>query len=344
MRIRNDLIRIELGNKKFDFQNLILNEYLKRFAQAQIDEQGIGQTQLLKQLKCCLFKFDVPFENITENSVIHNQDFNIGLVSNTQYSQEMNNNQVTIEYQYNNFDLIYDYISGTTNDDLTQYYGRKITAIGFNSSAESDESYETKFPVCAILDTSNYEIYLQENQELVITRRDIISSDAEFYSNSSFVNAPAHLAPYGTPQIIFQPNIYEDDSHTTWKSFYDNGYGIIYSVGLSNYKDYINEELIVGTDLTLNITDNEITIEGLENILSNKKLLPDNNIYPDSDLYPIKTNYKYLVVKYKVWQNVHSGTYENVISTPTDTGLCYYQAIPLSQVGNLNLKIKYERG
>lgn len=341
MKIKNDLVRIQLGDKKFDFKNLILDEYLKRFARAQINEQDINKMYLSKKLRYCMLKFDTPFENITESSVIHNQDFDIGLVSNTQYKQEMNNNQVTIEYQYNNY-VFYDYETGTTNEDITQYYGRKITAIGFNSHVQGDAIYQTKFPVCAILDTSNYEIYLQENQELVITRRDIISSDAEFYSNSSLIKAPVHLAPYGTPQIIDQPNIYEDP--TSWQSFYDNGYGIIYSVGLSNYKDYINEELIIGTDITLNVNNNEITIEGLENSSFFAELYPDNNIYPRNNSYPTKTKSKYLIIKYKVWQNVHSGTYNNIINTITDTGLYYYQTIPLSKVGNLDLKIKYERG
>ena len=63
-----------------------------------------------------------------------------------------------------------------------------------------------------------------------------------------------------------------------------------------------------------------------------------------TDLYPIKTNYKYIIFKYKVWQLVHRGTYFNVEEVNTDTGYFYHQAIPIEKFGKTNLKIKYERG
>ena len=49
----------------------------------------------------------------------------------------------------------------------------------------------------AVLDVSNYNIYLQENQELSVTRKDIITTDALFYSNDKTkIPGPVHLAPY----------------------------------------------------------------------------------------------------------------------------------------------------
>ena len=155
MKIKNDLVRIQIGSKTYDFHNLILENYLTRFVDAQLSETNIGKMHLSKSLKYCLLKFDTPMENVTESSTIHNQEFDIGLVTNTKHKQEMSNNQITIEYQYNNIDLIYQYATGTTTEDISQYYGRKITAIGFNSHVQSDENYVIKFPVCAFLDTSN---------------------------------------------------------------------------------------------------------------------------------------------------------------------------------------------
>lgn len=203
-------------------------------------------------------------------------------------------------------------------------------------------SYKT--PVCAILDTSNYNMYLQQNQDFSITRRDIITTDALFYSsNKNKIPGPVHLAPYGVPQIIYQPNIYRETG--VWQSFNDRGYGILYSIGLSSYPDYIDKEFIIGEDIQVENNGIELNINGLENYLTkDSPLFCSKNIYASTNLYPVKTNYKYVIFKYKVYQEVHSGTYDDVISTSTDTGYYYYQAIPISKFGKSNLKIKYERG
>ena len=102
---------------------------------------------------------------------------------------------------------------------------------------------------------------------------------------------------------------------------------------------------MIGQDIQVEQNGTELNINGLENYLStDSPLFPSNDIYPSSDLYPIESNYKYIIFKYKVWQMVHSGTYEETVSTPTDTGYYYYQAIPIDKFGKSNLKIKYERG
>jgi len=344
MKIKNDLIRIQINNKKYDFHNMIMFEYLRRFANAQLSEQNINKISFNKNLRYCLLKFDTPFENLTQNSTIHNQDFDIGLLTMTNSKQEMNNKKITVEYQYNNFNQIYDESTQQVTEDITPYLERKITAIGFNNQVISDEAFENKFPVCAILDTSNYDIYLSTFEDFVITRRDIISSDAEFYSPSSLVTGPAHLAPLGTPQIIDQPNIYEDNAHTSWKAFYDNGYGILYSIGFSSYPDYIDKEFVIGTDISISSSGDFLASSIFRNELEGQLIYPELNLYPSLGNYPLKNNYKYVILKYKIWQMVHSGTYEEVISTPTDTGLFYYEALPLNKIGNLRLFLNYEGG
>ena len=461
MKIKNDLISIKTGKKIYDFNNLILNDYLYRFVVRQTSTQYLNKARMQLKMKYCLIKFDTPLENITEHSELHNTDFDICLMTTPSHTQSLDEKQVTITYQYNNIDYIYDYARGTAiNIDLSQYYGRKITAIGFNSWW----TWNTNYPVCAVLDTSNYNIYVQESQELAITRRDIISTDADFVSNSSLITGPAHLAPYGTPQIINQPKIYDND-HSGWSEFYDNGYGILYSIGLSQNKPTGNtrleNELIIGQDVSIrteNVTRRNIQLgddlsgkklvfnfpagvylgeEGIIDIITGstghsistntefdthwmeeilvkengtntivykydttehevinnyteitlsdnfgvvtsintnlpviqyiqieepttsdtlivgpinnteivmEALYPRNNLYPGSELYPKAANYKYIVLKYKIWQNVHSGTYDNVVTTTTDTGLYYYEILPINRFGDLNLKIKYERG
>ena len=275
--------------------------------------------------------------NFSSSSVIYNQEFDVALVYGNQSRQILNEKQIIIEYSYNSKDVLV-YSDSTKN--ISDFYGKKITAIGFNTYFSIDE----RIPVLAILDTSNYNIYIQENQDMSITRKDIITTDAIFYSNNkNKVPGPAHLAPYGVPQIIYQPPIY-NDLRNSKQVFNDAGYGILYSIGLSSYSDYIDKEFIIGTDVLAELNKTELNIKGIENYLStNGSLFPSDKIYPNSNLYPIKSNYKYVIFKYKVWQSVHSGTYDEVITTPTDTGYFYYQAIPIEKFGKTNLKIKYER-
>lgn len=345
MKIKNDLIRIEMGDKQYDFNNLILDEYLKKITRAQLDKENLDSFLSNFQLKECLVKFDTPFENIKSDMDLHNQDFDICFIG-ADYSQNITEKQIIIQYDYDT-SFIYDYKKQTGGDNVNvlDYYNRKITALGFNCTWVNDSESNLKVPVCAVLDTSNYNIYLQENQNFSVTRRDIITTDTLFCSNNkSIIPGPVHLAPYGIPQIINQPNIYNEDNNMHY-FFNDRGYGKLYSIGLSSYPDYIDKEFIIGEDIQVENNGIELNINGLENYLTkDSPLFCSKNIYASSDLYPIRTNYKYVIFKYKIYQKVHSGTFDNVISTSTDTGYYYYQAIPISKFGKSNLKIKYERG
>lgn len=348
MKIKNDLIRIKIGKKQYDFNNLILDEYLKRFIKAQLDKDNLDSISNNRKLDYCFLKLDTPLENLSGSTILNNKDFDISFVFNSKNSQIVNDKQITIQYDYkiNNNVSVVDYDKpNNQNIKLSDYYGRKITAIGFNSYWVDDSDSSWEVPICAVLDTSNYNIYLQENQELAITRKDIITTDSLFFSNNkNKVPGPAHLAPCGVKQIIEQPDIY-DETGSLKHSYNDNGYGILYSIGLSSYTDYIDKEFIIGQDVEVEENGTELNIKGLENyLITDNSLFPSNSIYPSAGLYPIKTNYKYLILKYKVWQNVHSGDFYNVITTPTDTGYYYYQALPIDKFGELNLKIKYERG
>ncbi|MBR2857753.1 hypothetical protein IKE96_00850, partial [bacterium] len=71
--------------------------------------------------------------------------------------------------------------------------------------------------MCAVLDTSNYNLYLQENEFFTVVRKDIITTDADFYTEWSIVKAPAHLCPKGIEK--------------TSGSYFNDNYGILKSVG-----------------------------------------------------------------------------------------------------------------
>ena len=350
MKIKNDLVSIKIGNKKYDFHNLIFDEYLKTFAVEQMNINNIRVIKNMKALRYLLVKFNTPIENITEKSLLKNEDFDICFVfgSTFSYNQNTSDNSIITQYKYETDDSwnVWDYEKGTANNTyLNNYYGKKITAIGFNTYWTPSTSNDN--PVKAFLNVSDYNIYLQKNQEFSVIRKDIITTDSLFYSNNkNKVPAPLHLMPnYNKAVITPTVLIKEEGNFTYYKSGIDESYGVIYSVGLSSFTDRIDKEFIIGENVEITQNGTGLEIEGIENYWSNENLLyPNSNLYPSSNLYPIKSNYKYIILKYKVWQNILSGTYENPVHTMTDTGYFYYQAIPITLNGELNLKIKYERG
>ena len=288
MKIKNDLVRIKVGKKKYDFHNLILNEYLRRFALGQIDKENTlkGKLTQSRELNYILLKLDTSLE-ITESSELHYNDFDICIINQAKHFQDLSENQITIQYDYktkeNMFVVDISVSSQATETTsgiikfLNNFYGKKITAIGFSSGWSPWANYS----VCAVLDTSNYNIYLEENQEFSVTRRDIITTDAEFYSNDKDkVPAPVHLAPYGVPQIINQPDIV--DSKGTINSFYDNAYGALYSIGKGYMPNVIEEEKIIGENAKVVNNGTSLTISSVEN-----EDVGTEALYPSEDLYPI---------------------------------------------------------
>lgn len=192
MKIKNELVSIKMGKKQYDFNNLILDEYLKRLARSQLDEKNKNLITVDTSARYCLIKFDKAFEELSPESEIQNSDFDICLVGSTIANQDISERNIATEYLYAS-DFIWDYSKQSATDaKISNYYGKKITAIGFNSWWARGTAL-----VMAVLDVSNYNIYLQENQELSVTRKDIITTDALFYSNDKAkVPGPVHLAPY----------------------------------------------------------------------------------------------------------------------------------------------------
>lgn len=339
MKIKNELVSIKIGNKHYDFNNLILDTYLERFAISQLNlEDTYNNISTEKMLRYCLLKFDTPLENLKENSELHNQDFDICFGISAQNSQIINEKQISIQYAYEMMTDIFDYKNNTTVVGIDEYYGKKITAIGFNTIWWNDKETTTKYPVCAVLDTYNYDIYLQENQDLSITRKDIITTDALFYSSNSKFTGPLHLVPEYLTRYV-GPVL--DKNEPPISRYINTIKPKLYSIGLSSYVDYIDKEFVDGQDVQVEQNGTELNINGIENYLStDSPLFPSNDIYPSSNLYPIKSNYKYIIFKYQIWEE-RGGAYDDPFILTNDY---YYQAIPIEKFGKSNLKIKYERG
>lgn len=297
MKIKNDSVRIQIGNKKYDFHNLILNEYIKRLINKQLSKEVATNSNLTKSTKLTylLLKLDTPINNINQDSVLTNYDFDITIVHRASIKQDISEKQVVIQYDYSI--LVNDYVidlktaqlgkdSSETIKQLADFYDRKITAIGFTT-----HWYPYKeVPVCAVLDTSNYSIFLEKNQDLTISRKDIITTDAEFSTNNKEkVKGPAHLSPLGLPQIIYQPSIVQtlkDDEGNDYikkHEFYDYAKGVLTSVGLSQNPNYIEKEYKIGEDIQAVNNETEIEING---IINDEK--EEGNVYPSDELFPIE--------------------------------------------------------
>ena len=341
MKIKNDLVRIKIGNKKYDFNNLILDAYLKMFVNAQFkDTTGMW---LDRNLRYCLLKFDTPLENLQGDTDLHNQDFDICLLSGCISNQILSKEQIVVQYNYETTEnaTIWDYAKDTSEGiKISDYYGKKVTAIAFNSWWVPDTNTNIKYPVCAVLDTTNYNIYLQENQDLSITRRDIITTDALFYINTNKYTGPIHFAPIELTEYRGEYIDSFEDPEVTAHTYTIKAF--LYSIGLSSFPDYIDKEFIIGEDIEAEANGNEINIQGIENYLkNNSSLFCNENIYPSSNLYPVETDYKYVIFKYKIWDKLPNSSYYD--DPYVETGYYYYQAVPLDKFGKMNLKIKYGR-
>lgn len=330
MKIQNDVIMIRSGKKRLELRNMILDTYLKQFANAQVSNTNAHLTENKKLLNFCLLKFDETLDFSTD-SEIANEKFDICLIEGSSIIQTGNDTQINITYDYmfNQNSYIYDYSQKLSGVPISDYYGKKITAIGFNVDwqATTDGSF---VPVCAIVDTSNYNLYLQENQDFSVTRKDTITTDVIFYSPTSKIKYPVHLAPNNIENIYTQ----ELATNEYWD---DVAYPILYSVGLGDEITNILEEHVIGDDISLNISNNKLLLENIA-ILEG---ISNSYLPTELPIYTKKSSYNYIIIKYKIYQRLNNSstdTYEDI-----DTNYFYYQVLPVEKFGKKSLLIKYER-
>lgn len=361
MKVKNDFIKIKIGEKKYDFKNLIFNNYLDRIAYRHLT----GQETIIKgkfELDYISLKLDEPFENVEPSSEISVNDMDIFSLDFADVRLKASENKIQIQYAFN---LRYDTTAyyGRINNEtqqledfqgLSEYKGRKIASIGFQTWFYSMGTWNLK--LCAYLDVSDQNIYIQENQDILIVRQDSFYTDAKFYSNNEKLKYPLHLSPISTVEF-FEPIYFvqeETEGYITYEHCQtDKSHSVLYSVGFSNSIDKIEKEFIIGEDVEGIQENNKIIFKNIENKYLNRLIQPSLNIFPNVNLYPLQEKFKYIIYKYRLIEGKLTGEiqYDEElqeyfhIEEDTYTGVYYLQAkeIELPINNNIDLIISYDR-
>lgn len=328
MKVKNEHVKLKIGEKQYVFHNLILDAYIKKFIDFQLlnDYSLLNALKYSRSLSYILLKLDTPIE-FNEKSNLQNTDFDIAILfESKKITQNFSSNRVITEYLYDSVKElnVLDYSDYMTKK-ISEFDNRQITAIAFNTYWRPDTDI---LPVCSVIDTSNYNLYLLKDQKITLNRRDIIETDGIFKSDLKAVNFPLHLSPLGFEEKV---NDLVSDNH-------GKAYGMLKSIGLSSNDDLNIEKEFDIEEIGYSIIDNTIEFNEIDNYLSIEKLLPKNNLFPFSNLYPLESQYKYVVFKYAI---VQSDLIENT-NYPIERGY-YYIAYPVSKYGKSKVKLKYER-
>ena len=331
MKVKNEFIKIKMGKKSITLQNLILDNYLK----------AVKNIQFTTNTTPTDIKFElVSFMLNNEIYISPEQEYR---QSDFYFSQGGGKKEVS----YVGGTAVVDYYYNINRNEIIDYLGAKITAIAF---AYSNNGYKYG----AIVDTSNYDLYIVEDSELQITIRDICQTDGFYYSNEN-VNAILHMFP--DRHEYFTPNT---------QSYEVIRWGVLKSVGLGVSINNIDEEYDI-SDYEEELTDTEFGYE-INRILNiehaNEGLFPDldlypaldlypervireplypsNDIYPSIELYPREVPYQYAQLKYQVYEYTNDPYSEN----PEIHALNKYYIISNlinSKLYKIKEKVKYER-
>jgi len=309
MKIKNEYIKIKTKNKEITFKNMILDTYLRHMVEIQENfDNKYWQAPFLTK---CYVKFDRKLEFYQE-SILNKNDFDAEFnMINNYINNSTNKNEIEYIYRTNN-----------------RYNDKKITAIGF---FDEDICY-------ACLDLFDYSLTIQENDDISIVRKDIISTEAAFNSSTSKLKYPIHLTPLPMDFNIKNPKITEQ------YPFYENVVSAhLYSVGLGTNKNDMQKEIALDENNTQFLGESII----FRNIFSNENLLDINepNLrYPNNNLFPTDTEnyFTHIFIKYKLYYNIYdrqgSVNYKHI-----DTGEWYTLSIPFKKSGEFDYAIKYER-
>ena len=253
MKVKNEFIKIKMGKKTVTLHNLILDSYLKEIKNIQFQTNTVPT-----DIKLTAISFMIDDEiYISPEQEYSPIDFNFTQTGAIQSISYVGGTAI-VDYYYN-----------INRNRIIDYIGSKITAIAF---AYSSNGYKYG----AIVDTSNYDLYIVEDTELQVTRRDIFQTDGFYYSSES-VNAILHMFP--------KNGIYYTQGG---QSYQEAEWGVLKSVGLGVSINHIDEEYDI-SDYESELTDTDFGYE-INRVLKidrdKEGLFPDTDLYPALDLYP----------------------------------------------------------
>lgn len=295
MQVKNEYVKIKLTSKEITLHNYIYDRYLSLFSKSQyvlgllenLYEPNIN-LNYQKTLNFIYIKFDTELEDYTDASI---EDFDVYTTAEKK-TKTTSKNSVSMFYTYNPLKIA----------NINEYYGKKITALGFGDGDN----------IMACIDISLYNIYMLQGEDIRIMRKDIITTDGECVG----YDYPVHLSPYED----YEKALYKDNT----------GYlSCLYSVGFGSQKGLItSEERIFNkkNDGTLDvkyINDLEFSInlkkeiersyypQNTKYLASTKYPLALNalrEIYPQKNYgmpsnykYPLISNYKFIILKYRLF-------------------------------------------
>lgn len=308
MKISNKYVEIKMGNKKYRKQNMILNTYLKRIFDMQMNDDH--NVCLINR---CYLKLDTPIENVGYDTELDGLlDFDIFIYPSYNVNIISNKNIISLNYKFD--DSMYTYNRKRYAEGLSQFNGRKITAIGFGMNRNC----------FTFLDTDNMNIFINANEDFLMSRLDTIQSDG----TANKIEYPLHLI--------------NDTARKDVKTIVDGDYQYsettmakLYSIGFGNTIGLMEEEYLID-DVETDRDDYSITL----NVPRTKKI----GHYPSEDLqlgfYPTMDNSKYLIFKYRLYRRYTDSNSQFVITYLDEY---YTMSKPNENFGDLDIKLKIER-
>lgn len=343
MKIKNDYIIINKGKKQIKLHNLILNKYIEQIIANQMETDAELRHSLLMSEIYIKFDNELSFD---ATSILSESDFDLKAHYYTM-NDDITPTQAVFNYfyktdstPYNVFDIsLQQFIS-----DLSAYFGKKITAIGFG------EIFQNTDIIYACVDTSKYNIYLEAEDEIFsVARRDILSTDMLFYCSNKAIKGSLHLC---NGQFHYDNSRFMDFTYIA----------VLESIGLSTtiFNMDIETKLTpynTHLDLTelnkIKIND-EFTIE-----YKSDGLFPASDLYPALDLYPariieeplypsldiypgeeqymVAVPYQYMQLKYQIYKM------DTIEGTITRTNDFYLLSKRIENNQKIKMNINYER-
>lgn len=334
INVQNKFIKIQNGINEVIVHNYIFDKYLEYIHNSQFLDENFLENNNSKSISGCYIKLDEP---ITDIDNIQYTDFDL-CMREKNINTIGNKNGCTITY---NFDSEYSITLAeqggyAQNIDLTEYAGRKITALAFmNLSREP----------LAFVDTSEFNINIIEDQSIIIVREDQCESNMECVG----IDFPYHLLP---TEKYYKQQISETGYMAT------QIHARLYSVGFGTSKGKMLEEYKLDDDeVQINKADTSFSFSlktGEKRTLypssrtyagshkypvayyTDREIHPSISNYTSSRKYPLRANVKYIIYKYELT------TYDrdnNIIHL----NQFYTMNLPSLYVGLCEVKTKTER-